>query len=176
MADVQTISIVVAAIGVLIAAINSIISSRRAEEQRQHTLETQQHALETRQAQLFMQIYNRWNSKEMTTAYEKLRFVYKKEEWDAMLENMLNGKNRFDLDQVSTRQMFATFFEGLGMLVKRGLIDVEMVEDLLSNRVIWYWETHVQPYADNVRERLNDPTMYDSLEHLYSMLKQREQS
>jgi tRNA isopentenyl-2-thiomethyl-A-37 hydroxylase MiaE len=138
MADVQTISIVVAAIGVLIAAINSIISSRRAEEQRQHTLETQQHALETRQAQLFMQIYNRWNSKEMTTAYEKLR--------------------------------------GLGMLVKRGLIDVEMVEDLLSNRVIWYWETHVQPYADNVRERLNDPTMYDSLEHLYSMLKQREQS
>jgi uncharacterized membrane protein len=41
MTDVQTISIVVAAVGVFIAAINSIYSSRRAEEQRQDTLETE---------------------------------------------------------------------------------------------------------------------------------------
>jgi len=67
MVDVQTISIVVAAAGLFIAAINSIYSSRRAEEQRQLTLETQQHALETRQAQLFTQIQNWWNARELAS-------------------------------------------------------------------------------------------------------------
>ncbi len=29
------------------------------------------------------------------------------------------------------------FFEGIGVLVKKGLIDVELIEDLLANRIIW---------------------------------------
>jgi hypothetical protein len=174
MTDVQTISIVVAAVGVLIAAINSIISSRRAEEQRQLTLETQQHALETRQAQLFMQIYDRWNSEKMINAYENVRFKYTKEEYAAMVENLAQGRE-FNRDLVIDHQTYLIFFEGLGMLVKRGLIDIGMVEDLLSNRVIWFWETRVLPYVDRVRHVLNDPTMYDSLENLYNVMKQREQ-
>jgi hypothetical protein len=88
--DLQTVTVLITGISVIIAAVNSIFSSRRAEEQRALTLKTQQQALETRQAQLFMQIYNRWSTKEFADAYEKLRFVYKQEEWDAMLENMLD--------------------------------------------------------------------------------------
>ena len=74
--NVETATVLVAGIRVIIAAINSIISSRRAEEQRQLTLETQQQALETRQAQLYMQIYNRWNSRDLVHAYGQIRYHY----------------------------------------------------------------------------------------------------
>jgi hypothetical protein len=30
------------------------------------------------------------------------------------------------------------FFEGIGVLVKKGFIDVELVEDLFVRRIIWF--------------------------------------
>jgi hypothetical protein len=74
--DVQTATVLITGISVIIAAVNSIISSRRADVQRALTLKTQQQALETRQAQLFMQVYNRWSSIEVTKGYGFLRYQY----------------------------------------------------------------------------------------------------
>jgi type II secretory pathway pseudopilin PulG len=65
--DIQTISIVIAAAGVFIAAINSVYSSREARQQRQTEIET-------RQAELFMNVYNRWNTTELQAAYGLARF------------------------------------------------------------------------------------------------------
>ncbi len=172
MTDVQTVSIVVAAVGVLIAAINSIFSSRRAEEQRQLTLETQQHALETRQAQLFMQIYNRWSSQEMVTAYEQLRVEYT--DIDAMTQDILAGKLEPHREHYALHGMFLFFLEGLGILVKQKLINVEMVEDLFSQRIMWFWETRCAPYVDYVRETIGDPKMYVNIEYLYHEMKHRQ--
>jgi hypothetical protein len=42
----------------------------------------------------------------------------------------------------SDLQNLAQFFNGIGVLVKRKLIDIALVEDLLSNRVIWWWEMY----------------------------------
>jgi hypothetical protein len=111
----------------------------------------------------------------MTTAYEKIRFAYKNEEFESMLKEIYRGKTLADVDQIVDRQMFATYFEGLGMLVKRGLIDIDLVEDLFSHRVIWWWETHAAPYVDTMRQNLKDPTIADSVEYLYNVMKQRAQ-
>jgi hypothetical protein len=59
--DIQTVSVVVAMIGLLIAAINQIYTSRQANAQRQTEIET-------RQAELFMQVYQRFNSVQMRRA------------------------------------------------------------------------------------------------------------
>ena len=67
--DVQTISVVIAAVSVVIGVINSILSSRRAEK-------NDEQMLETRQAQLYMQLYNRWNSLDFAKAYTQVRYVY----------------------------------------------------------------------------------------------------
>jgi hypothetical protein len=176
---VQTISIVVAATGVLIAAINSIYSSRRAEEQRQLTLETQQHALETRQAQLFMQVYNRWNSRDLTRSYGAIRYKFTSEDWIEYLDKtLLRGKAdpNLDLDYYVDHQILGTFFEGLGILVKKKLVDINLVEDLFSGRIMWYWETQLGPAADLVRSRQKDSTLYDSIDYLYNTMKQRQQT
>jgi hypothetical protein len=115
--DIQTISIIVAAAGVFIAAINSIRSSRRAEGQRQLTLETQQQALETRQAQLFMQVYNRDNTKAFQKIYEATRFLHDLSSPQAIVEkhHPIGGKAE-NLDSFADINSMTTFFEGIGVL------------------------------------------------------------
>ena len=65
----------------------------------------------------------------------------------------------------------AQFFEGIGVLVKRQLIDIDLVEDLLSDRVLWWWEMY-QPICIGARQVTNDPEMYENMEYLYMMPKQ----
>jgi hypothetical protein len=74
----------------------------------------------------------------------------------------------------SNLQILHNFFEGLGLLVKRGLIDITMVEDLFSQRILWHWENFKPAYL-MARNMLNDPTQYDSIECLYKEMTQRLQ-
>jgi len=168
--DIQTISIIIAAAGVFIAAINQIVSRRRTEAMAQLTLET-------RQAQLFMQIYNRWNSRDITKSYGALRFKYSMDQWAKYISQLLQHPHdpNIDLDEYADHQMFGTFFEGLGILVKRQLVDITLVEDLFADRIIWYWETQVEPLAAKVRTSFKDSKMYDSIEYLYHEMKKRQQ-
>ena len=166
MTDVQTISIVVAAVGVLIAAVNSIISSRRAEEQRQLSLETQQLALETRQAQLFAQVYNRWSQRNTVKAYGVVRYKHK---WTDLKDWLSKYGADVDPEAYADAMTLNAFFEGLGVLVKKGLIDIELVEDLFSQRIIWYWEEMHQRAIHDIREFTKDPTQYDTRARNFGM-------
>jgi hypothetical protein len=56
--DIHTATIVITGIGVLIAAINQIYMSRQANQQRQTEIDT-------RQAQLFLEVYQRFNTTAM---------------------------------------------------------------------------------------------------------------
>ena len=63
----------------------------------------------------------------------------------------------------------------LGMLVKKGLIDMDMVEDLFAGRIKWFWEGLLGPQVQTRREILKDQRYYDSIEYLYKEIKKREQ-
>jgi len=180
MSDLQTISITVgiltACITVIIGVISFLKSNRRAEEQRQLTLEAQRQALETRQAELFMNIYNRWSSPEYAEAYRMARYEYTfpgVEEYLREVSDSAVGKT--DPNLYVSIQTLATYFEGIGVLLKQNLINVELVEDLLAGRVIWFWENFGSSTANIVRERQNDPLLYDGMEYMYNQMKQRQQ-
>ena len=57
------------------------------------------------------------------------------------------------------------WLEGLGTLVKRGLIDPELVHDLLYAFIINFWERHL-PIISRFREQ-SGPKMLEDLESLY---------
>ena len=57
------------------------------------------------------------------------------------------------------------WLEGLGTLVKRGLIDPELVHDLMYAFIINYWEKHL-PIFSRFREQ-HGPRMLEDLESLY---------
>ena len=66
------------------------------------------------------------------------------------------------------------FFEGIGILLQRKVLDAKMVEDLFGGSVARAWEK-VKTNVGKGRQRFNDPTIYYYFEYLYNEMKKREQ-
>jgi hypothetical protein len=159
--DVQSATAIITGISIIIGIIVFILSRRQ--------------ELETRQAALFMQVYDRWNTRDIQMAYGNTRFLLLPQikDFEDYQRLVLNERAKGNLEPWFHGQILITYFEGLAMLVKRGLIDSEMVEDLFANRINWYWEAF-KDIAEMRRSQLRDPKMYDSVEYLYQALKQRQ--
>jgi hypothetical protein len=63
----------------------------------------------------------------------------------------------------------ATFFEGLGVLVKRGFIDTAIVDDLMSMYVIGFWQK-IEPLWIRLRKLWNSPAAGEHVEYLYGVI------
>ena len=99
-----------------------------------HTRKTE---LETRQAQLFMQIYNRFNSKAFVSQLNDLRFRWNITEFDDFMQKYGPFTNPEGWDSMASTTYF---LEGIGVLMKKGLIDPEIVDDLMSGVIVSVWE------------------------------------
>ena len=62
------------------------------------------------------------------------------------------------------------FFEGLGLLVYRKLIDPSLVDDLMSAPIMAYWE-RTKPMFLERRKRLNSPSIAEWIEYLYNQIR-----
>ena len=60
-----------------------------------------------------------------------------------------------------------TYFEGVGVLVKRGLINADFVDDLLSGLIIRLWEKY-ETYIISLREIRQWPQFAEYVEYLYN--------
>ena len=111
-----------------------------------------------------MQIYHQWNGYEFNKKYEKaMNWQYS--DYDDAMENILsNAENRIALSTV------VRFFEGLGVQVKRGLIDVSLVDDLMSGSIIRFWEL-AQPFIEEYRAHNNYPNYGEWVEYLCTEVK-----
>ena len=116
-------------------------------------------ANKTREAQLFMQIYSQWNSLELQSQYGKVMNM-QFGTFDDFFEKIRN-----DLEIRNAVNMVGIFFEGLGVYVHRGLIDVTMVDDLMSEAIINFWEKS-KPLVYETRTRANLPQYAEWLEYL----------
>lgn len=116
-------------------------------------------ANKTREAQLFMQIYSQWNSLELQSQYGKVMNT-QFETFDDFFEKIGN-----DVEFRNAVNMVAVFFEGLGVYVKRGLIDVSMVDDLMSEAIISFWRKS-KPLVYETRIRANLPQYGEWVEYL----------
>jgi hypothetical protein len=133
--DVQTIGVAVTATSVVIGIIYYIFTART--------------TIQTRQAQLFMQVYSKWQDKEFNKSKHWV-ITYPIDSYEDYEEIWR------DEDEASTFRVVGTFLEGLGVLVKRGLVDKGFVDDMMSGDIIGFWEK----YGDVVREeqrRMNYP-------------------
>ena len=126
--------------------------------------------LETRQAQLFMQVYNQWSSRDSVKAFARIR--YGDFEWTD-LEDFMEKYGPGNPDAFADQLTMNHFFDGLGVLVKKGLIDISLVRDLFSQRIIWFWERNKDTFYE-LRIFTGDPTQYYHIEYLYHELKKLE--
>jgi hypothetical protein len=66
------------------------------------------------------------------------------------------------------------FFEGVGILLHKKLIDIELVDDLFSSPIIMIWEKTL-PITKALREYFKRPQLSEWFEYLYNEMKKREQ-
>ena len=170
MVDVQTATVVIAGISIIIGVMNSILSNRKADQQRQTEIET-------RQAELFMQMYRDWCAPEFRRA---MQTMVEEHSWTDIEDFRRKYGSNVDPEgylDIYTRQ--AVFYEGIGVLVEKGLIDIDLVDRLIRNTTLLFWEK-VGPVflEDRKTQRVKNPDMHpvwDSTEYLYNMMKQRVQ-
>ena len=144
MVDVPTISAIVVAVGVLIGLFFTLLELR--------------HLARTRKTDVIMRIYDRFSSKEMVEAISSIGQLRSKQ-----LEPV-------HLEQLTGVMQVSTLFEGLGVLLEKDLIDVELVDSLFGPSLDTLWEP-IRPFIYNTRESLRQPFMFSHFEYLHNRLK-----
>ena len=156
MADYHTFSVVIAAASVVVYVINSIVTTRKAEKMRQ--------------AQLFMELYNTYRRRDFRMQYSELL-------WNQMWTDYDDWYQKFgpetNPDAFANYTAVLAYFEGVGQLVKRKMIDRSLVYDLLSIIAIWIWEK-MEPTVKGQRERMKTPRIWEDYEYLYNEMKKYE--
>ncbi len=154
MSEIQTVSIAVASSGVFIAAIYYILQIR--------------HQARSRQTDLVMRLYATFSSNEFQDAWAKVR---------AKASVFNSTEDIYDFDKkVGLREVnqVCLFFEGIGILLQRKLVDTRMIEDLFGGAIARAWEK-MDTGVIKARKQLNDPTIYYYFEYLYNEMKKKEQ-
>ena len=121
----------------------------------------------TRKTQLFMEVYNKFNDTVEHTQ-ENLAFSYLEfDGYDDFME-----KYSRDVNPRMYARLYHTmmFYEGIGLLVKRGLIDVEMVEDFMSGVIMGFWGKY-GPILKEIAVRMDYPTFGEYTEYLYKQIR-----
>ena len=155
-------------VGLLVGISYYILTLRNAQHTRELALKAQQQALETRQGQLFMGIYN--NSFASSTYQKAFRIIFKTT-WDSFDEfiQMYQSEGNLNNEFSASYGLVGTFFEGVGVLVREGLLDIRFVALLLSGHLRIYWEK-TQPIIDEYRQYWNSQRVWSETEYLYNEL------
>ena len=112
-----------------------------------------------------MQLYNRFTSIEFYKNWIEHLIV---QEWDGYEDYMEKYGPNNDLDAYSKANSMGAFFDGIGVLVRRNLIDHKLVFDLYSPAVIMTTWNKYEEFLKTVRRFSNDPAEYSAFDYLYN--------
>jgi hypothetical protein len=130
---------------------------------------TQLMAQETRQASLFMQIYNQFTSERvMETSIE----IMSQWEWSSFEDFQQKYGASTNPSDYSKFMKIINYFEGVGILLKRGLIDVEFVSDLMGAPLMMVWEK-TKPVIVGIRDFYDDLDLWDNYEYLVEQVNKK---
>jgi hypothetical protein len=153
--DISTLSVVVAAASVLVGVIFALMQLRD--------------FVRTRQTDLVMRLYSAYGSREFQEAWvETLRLEFK--DYNDYLRKYGATSEKPVYTSVN---MVAAFFEGIGILLRRKLVNIDLVDDLFSSDIIITWQK-MKPIVDGWRKHFNRPQISEWFEYLYNEMERRE--
>ena len=163
MVDIQTVSIAIASASIVVAVVYYIL-------QIQHQRKMRETEVETRQAQLFMDVFNNFITKEKMRDENEVIFQWKWKDFEDFWEKYGPITNN---EAFTKWDSLETYIKGVGVLVKRKLIDPDLVKDLMGTSIILHWER----FGSIIKEirRSKWPHAYEWYEELYNEMKKREQ-
>ena len=152
--DIASVTTVVASAGVLVGVIFAYLEVRS--------------LVRTRQTELVIGLYSQVTSKEWEEAYTKVLTTEFKD-YDDFADkygSLISSKPiPMALDRV------CRFYEQLGILLHKKLIDIDLVYNLFSVTRPW---TKVKPMVEGVRKQLSQPSLYEWFEYLYNEVQRKD--
>src|SRR5262249_15600190 len=119
--------------------------------------------LRVRKTDLVMRLYATWDSLAFQQAFHT---VYWADFHDYDSAMAITGGER----QVWTYLL--SFYDQVGVLLRRKLIEFDLVDDLLGNSTLQLWEKVGPTMIREARERY-DPRLYENFEFLYDEMNRR---
>jgi hypothetical protein len=156
----QTIFQFLQTVGILVGVFYYIMTLR-------NNRRNQELQLETRQAQLFINIFNTFSSKQYQKDRERMLRSWEFESFEDFFSKYgpeVNPEDHAIFD------MFISHFEGIAVLVQRRLIEPKLVYDLMYGSIIAFWEKF-EPVFMGLREMSESPKTLQDLESLYHEMK-----
>jgi hypothetical protein len=144
MDDVPMITAIITTVSIVIGVIFTLLELR--------------HLTGTRKTEIIMKIYDRFGSKEIVEAMNKVGA--------AKFESLDDYRKKYGLTEAV---QIAVLFEGLGVLLEQNLIDIKMVDRLFGPSLNSLWE-RMQPLIYAMRKGLNEPFFFSHYEYLIKRL------
>jgi len=165
--EIGTVLSFIQAAGIIVGVAYYVLNIQNNQRNQELSLKAQQQSAETRQTQLFLQLYSQYYNKDWVASLHKVSYDIKYQSFDDWWENY--GPS--NPDKFQSFDLLSHYFEGAGVLVRKGLINPMLVADLLSEEIISYWEK-MGPLIEEFRIRTNNPRLGENQEYLYTLLKQ----
>ena len=121
-----------------------------------------QNANRTREAQLFMNVYDKWSDPEMAKAYQIVDDAH----YSSFDEYM---ELRKDEDFTWAMSKLVGYYEGVGVLVREGLVDIRLVALLMTGSTLKFW-SKLEPYIGEMRSA-DYPRVAIETEYLVNRLR-----
>ena len=150
--NITSISILLAAASVVVASIYYSFMIRN--------------QMRIRKTDLAMRLYATWDSLEFQEAFHTIYWADTRD-LDSALASLAGRRH------IGSYVFY--FYDQIGALLRRNLIDIELVDDLLGNSTKQLWEK-VEPLIREARVRSDDPRLYEHFEFLYHVMARRAKS
>jgi hypothetical protein len=155
MVDASTVSVVIASAGVLTGVIYYILEIRH------------QGRLRQTESVIRLSPFFNMDAREMQEAITQVCSIEYKN-YEDYLERY-SGK-----PENTMLKMLGNYFEGIGILVSKKLVEADIVCNFWGDIIQSSWET-IKPLIADMRKDSGDLNMFMFWEHLYNEMKKREQ-
>jgi len=132
-----------------------------------NTQKNQQMQLETRQAQVFMSVYNKLNDPVTQESFNDILEL----EFTTFNEFNELGEGEEEYQRTNRKKMLhvISYLEGVGVLVKEGILDIRWIALLMGGWTRKMWEKMI-PIVEEGREFYGSPRWFSETEYLYHEL------
>ena len=144
MIDISTISAIVTTVSIIVGVAFTLLEIR--------------HFNKTRKTEIIMKIYDRFGSKEIVEAMNRVGA--------SKFESFDDYRKRYGLTDITE---IAVLFDGIGVLLEQKLIDIDMVDQLFGTTIYLLW-TRIEPVIKAMRKGLNEPSFFAHFENLINQL------
>jgi len=157
MVDISTLSTVIAATSVVIGVVFAVLQLRN--------------LVKTRKTDLVMRLYSTMGSEE----WQKAWYIV----WNLEFKDYNDFVKKYGQVTSETSSVnipfyrIGLFYEGIGVLLNRKLVDIELVDDLFHSPILYTWEK-MKPIVEGSRKQFNVKSL-EWFEYLYNEIKKREQ-